>query len=177
MTDRRPVLIGEAPSKGGDRYHGFPLSGPPARVLCTLAGIPHEPEGSTYGKWTWALYDRFECVNLFRRYADATPWSVPSARARAEEMIPDLKGRVVVALGRRVQTAISSVLPLPETFGFHAVLHRPERDVFFVAIPHPSGLNRALNDPAERERCGESLRLALAIAAGDPPGEPVASLT
>lgn len=174
MTALPPLLIGEAPSKGGDRYHMFPLSGPPARVLCTLAGIPPQPDGSTYGRWTWALYEAFECRNLIERYRDADPWSVPRARETAEALIPDLAGRVVVMLGRRVQAAVYGALRdgAAEFLPFHE-WDKPRFRVetvetgttLAVAIPHPSGLNRALNDPAERARCGETLREALEAAA------------
>lgn len=172
MTDALPpLLIGEAPSKGGDRYHMFPLSGPPARVLCTLAGIPPQPEGSTYGRWTWALYEAFECRNLIERYRDADPWSVPRTRETAEALLPELPGRVVVMLGRRVQAAIlgahgvdgSDIPSFHEWNTPHLVVG--EKPSFTVAIPHPSGLNRALNDPAERARCGETLREALEAVA------------
>lgn len=171
-----PVLIGEAPSRLGDRYYRIPLSGRPARVLCTLAGIPPQEEGSTYGRWTWALYERFECANLFERYAQATPWSVPRARERADALRDELAGRVVVCLGRRVHAAVWQASRLavygnaagdaPEFHSFaplRLAVGKPLAHV--VAIPHPSGLNRALNDPAERERCGATLRAALELAA------------
>ena len=175
MTDERPILLGEAPSRGGDRYHMFPLSGRPARVLCTLAGIPPQPEGSTYGRWTWALYEQFECRNLFGRYAQAAPWSVPRARDRAAEIRPDLHGRRVVLLGRRVQAAFELDCDFHEwqlVVTAENVASSGERSFDFdvphayavVAIPHPSGLNRALNDPVERDRCRTTLRCAL-----DPP--------
>lgn len=161
---KKPLLLGEAPSRGGDRYHFFPLSGPPARTLCTLAGISPEPEGSTYGRWTWALYERFECRNLFERYAQAEPWSVPRAREQACELEADLRSRVVVCLGRRVQAAILAAVDADRDAAFHEWLTTPDA-TSLVSIPHPSGLNRALNDPAERERCGETLRSALAKGA------------
>lgn len=91
----RAILLGEAPSKRGDAYHHFPLSGPPARVLCQLAGIPPQEDGSTYGRWTWALYDHFRCRNLFERYDDATPWSAPAARDRARLLLAELEAERV----------------------------------------------------------------------------------
>lgn len=92
---RRPILLGEAPSQRGDAYHHFPLSGPPARVLCQLAGIPPQPAGSTYGRWTWALYERFDCRNLIERYADATPWPTATARERARQLLAELEAENV----------------------------------------------------------------------------------
>lgn len=196
----KPILLGEAPSKGGDRFHMLPLSGPPARVLCKAAGIPPQPEGSTYGRWTWALYDAFDCRNLVERYADASPWSAPRARERAAEMLAEVEHRapvVIVCLGRKVQRAMGDAL------GFRAVrLHGkadggwggnlfgsfgvwaapwqirtpvhgqpPEWAPWLVTIPHPSGLNRLLNDPNVRDRLGQVLgeaRLKAATAATVP---------
>lgn len=44
-------------------------------------------------------------------------------------------------------------------------LRKPsEQPAITVAVPHPGGLNRLLNDSAGRERCGETLRQALDLA-------------
>lgn len=159
-----PMLIGEAPSRGGDRFYSFPLSGRPARVLCEMAGIPPLEDGSTYGRWTWALYERFECVNLFLRYKDATPWSAPAARKMAKALIVDgWHPEVVVLLGKKVSAAVFSALELPQPDPYQWV----ELDfgmLSIVQIPHPSGLNRVLNDEAERARSGEILREAMSRA-------------
>lgn len=209
----KPVLLGEAPSKGGDRYHHFPLSGRPARVLCEAAGIPPQPEGSTYGRWTWALYEEFDCRNLIDRYAQASPWRVPYARERAAELLADLKAEalaqadkiaeevqappvVLVCLGRKVQAAIGDALDFRSVrlrsrtndgwgadwagglFGNYGTWaapwhirtpiagQPPEWAPWLVTIPHPSGLNRLLNDPNVRDRLGQVLREARDLAAG-----------
>jgi hypothetical protein len=241
----RPILLGEAPSRAGDRYHAFPLSGRPARVLCELAGIPPQEEGSTYGRWTWALYERFECRNLFERYADATPWSAPRAREAARVALAAAQAgaavtaavdlatvdpaaalattpTVIVCLGRRVQAAVFGALdgdiarPLrtrpgawntgvfgdfgvwASPWSIHTPVVRPtcrhcgEQRAFreaqclvgvggheyedrreqrwapwVVTIPHPSGLNRLLNDEATRARCGAVLTRALVLTDDD----------
>lgn len=160
-----PLLLGEAPSRGGDRYWMFPLSGRPARVLCTLAEIPPQDEGSTYGRWTWALYERFECRNLFERYAQAEPWSVVRAREAAGPIAVALEGgRIVVCLGRRVHAAVCSALDLGPPLDPHEWVTVAPTGASVVAVPHPSGLNRVLNDPAEREALGATLRRALELA-------------
>lgn len=218
-----PILLGEAPSKQGDRFHHFPLSGRPARVLCEAAGIPPQPDGSTHGRWTWALYEHFECRNLIERYADATPWRVGPARNRAAYVLGDLKRErkvtvgvdpaaraepvtcelpvVIICLGRRVQAAVGDALDFdvvrrvhlkgedawnPGFFGNFGQWAAPwhvrtpfvpadaparsepvqEWAPWLVTIPHPSGLNRLLNDPAVRDRLGRVLREAQALAAG-----------
>lgn len=213
-----PLLLGEAPSKQGDRYHAFPLSGRPARVLCEAAGIPPQPEGSTYGKWTWSLYEHFDCRNLIERYADATPWRVPTARDHARAILAELRDRdpddaptpdalgytptaedfpppvpVIVCLGRRVQKAMALALdgdavlkplkgvdPWGRLFGcfgqwaapwhIHVPRGQPgaepvhEWAPWVVTLPHPSGLNRLMNDPTVRERVGRTLAQAEALA-------------
>jgi uracil-DNA glycosylase len=154
-SELKPLLVGEAPSRRGDRYWMFPLSGPPAKVLCELAGIPAQPGGSTYGRWTWALYDVFETVNLIERFKDAEPWSAPRARDRARELAEVHAPLVAVLLGRKVAAAwgladrpvgewgpaLPGGLPVPEV----------------VCLPHPSGLNRTLNDPEVRALMGRGL--------------------
>lgn len=160
-----PVLIGEAPSKAGDRFHNLPLSGPPARVLCRLAGIPPQDEGSPWGKWTWALYERFETHNLIKRYKDAEPWSTVRARDRARLLLPELRGRVVVMLGVKVHSALNQALgpPFipPAKFFLWAEVHGAQ----WVLIPHPSGRNRVLNEEAVRQLTGDALRQAMERAA------------
>lgn len=147
-----PLLLGESPSRSGDRFWRFPLSGAPARTMCRMAGW--EPDGpeSELGSWTWALYARFETRNLFPRWADAERWSAPGARERWTEIYAEGPWPAVVLLGRRVAAAVCDGPPYHEW-----VVHQ---SLPMVVIPHPSGLNRLLNDPDERERCGATLRAA-----------------
>jgi uracil-DNA glycosylase len=167
-----PIILGEAPSKSGDRYHAFPCSGAVAESLCKMAGIAPLAGESRYGQWTWALYDHFECENLIERWpgpqgrGSAFPLDV--ARPLAVEILPRLEGRVVVLLGSRLKSLFTIVT---ENYVWHerAVVYDGhgvvrQASCMVVAIPHPSGLNRALNDPAERERSGEVLREAMARA-------------
>ena len=155
----KPLLIGEAPSKTGDRFAEFPLSGNPARVLCNIAEFPPDAEGGP-GKWTWALYERFECHNLIRRYKDAEPWQPALAQERAEEILErqDVPERpVIVFLGRKVGTA----------FGLHDMFfewRELEDGPVSIMLPHPSGRNRLLNDPGVRAWMGGNLRKAIRLA-------------
>lgn len=170
--DRRPLLVGEQPSKSGDRYFMFPLSGAVAQRMCEMAGIPPQEDGSRYGVWTWALYDHFECVNLIERHT--TTWPARAAVVRARELfLESPRSRPIVCLGRRVQQAFYSgtsghTVPMAtvERMPFHAWEQNQnswsrENTPVVVTIPHPSGLNRLLNTEHERERCGETLREAL----------------
>lgn len=155
----KPLLIGEGPSETGEVYKDFPLSGRPARVLCELAGIPPDGNDPGYGKWTWALYDRFEVINLF--YLHQPRWSAPEARDAALNL--ERTGEPLVFLGRRVAAAFG----WEREFGVFGNLD-PEQGPVAVVIPHPSGLNRKLNDEVVREMCGGALREALRMAAEVP---------
>jgi hypothetical protein len=135
----------------------LPLSGPPARVLLSAAGIDPQPEGSTYGRWTWRLYELFDCHNLIERHRDAEPWSVPRAREAALNLIlekPLTSGSVTVLLGRRVAAA----------FGLEDAAWgewRATPSGAIVTAPHPSGRSRAMNDPETRTLLGRVLNEAI----------------
>lgn len=158
----------------------FPLSGRVAETLCKLAGIPPDPGGTRYGQWTWALYDHFECMNLIERWPGAqgrgSAFPIDVAMLRVGELSPRIAGRVVVMLGVRLNSAFGRCY-LGENdmcSGFYSWRYASApgdpppslgggwlAPTQFVCIPHPSGLNRMLNDPAERERCGVVLREAM----------------
>jgi uracil-DNA glycosylase len=173
-----PVLMGEAPSKSGDRYHMFPLSGRVAETLCAMAGIPPMAGESRYGQWTWALYDRFECMNLIERWPGAqgsgSAFPMEAARAALVERLPEIEGRVVVLLGARLPKLL---MPKDTTETFYrwevatSEARASDGEVVYVAkpttmcaIPHPSGLNRMYNAVVERERAGAILRQAMDYA-------------
>lgn len=160
-----PLIVGEGPnSRATERYP--PLSGRPGMVLAKMLGLDPDPDGSTWGRWYWPLRERFDTVNLFDRHQRS--WSAPRAR-EAAGIVP--LAAVNVLLGRRVAAAFSvghvgyheRFRIAPEGLGADDIT--PSDEAYeAVVIPHPSGLNRLLNDPAERERCGESLRWALGQA-------------
>jgi hypothetical protein len=165
---RRPLLVGEGPSRTGDRWWRFPLSGSPARVLCSCAGWEPQGPASEPGSWTWALYERFETVNVFTRWRESSPWSVVAARERAEgiwqyavrERVP-----AVVLLGRRTAAAFEVGSDYYAWRG-----QEPEEIALggpalprLVVLPHPSGRNLLLNEPATRERIGRVLREAVSV--------------
>lgn len=151
--------MGEAPSRAGDRYYRFPLSGAVGKRLCEFAGIEPEDEGSQYGRWYWALREHFDCLNVIERFADAYPWRVEVARERWRVWRAD-EGRgttVVVCLGNRAADAVGLGSDAPwggwESGG----------GLTYVKIPHPSGRNRLYNDEATRARAGVVLREAMVI--------------
>jgi hypothetical protein len=156
------LLLGEAPSRHGDRYHAFPLSGRPAQVLCELADIAPDPDprATRYGRWYWPLREAFDLENVLERYpgpASSGPGAAfPLAAAREALARLDLDAYpAVVCLGQRV----AGVVGAPNAW------HQWSPDRRLVTIPHPSGLNRLLNEPAQRNLCRLTLSLARAKAA------------
>lgn len=137
----KPVLIGEAPSRTSDPT--VPFSGRSGDRLRKLVDL-----------------DRFELRNLLDAYpgkkGKGTLWDATGACVRACEVAAGLEGRSVVFVGRRVSTA----------FG-HSRLdwcrwHREERGFEVAAIPHPSGIVRFWNDPANVSAVREFLESTLA---------------
>lgn len=153
-----PLLLGECPSKAGDRYHDFPLSGAVGRTLCQFAGIDPEPEGSRFGRFYWALRERFDAANAIERWTEK--WDGNVARARVSRLLADRRNgsgpRTVVCLGRRAAAAVG--LPPNAPWGGWYLL---DGNVRAVVIPHPSGRNLVLNDPEMRELAGRVLHQAM----------------
>lgn len=179
MADRDlPVILGEAPSKSGDQFWMFPCSGRVAEALCGMADLPPMAGESRYGRWTWALYERFECLNLVERYPgpQGRGAALPMAAAREAlvERLPEIEGRVVVLLGARLAKLLMPVgasetfyqwkVTTPQAVAPDGELVYQARPTMMAVIPHPSGLNRMYNAPLERERAGMILRQAAEYA-------------
>ena len=154
--DPKPLLIGEAPGPGGGTCD--PLGRKTARRLCEFAGWG--PEGDGEDPYRDALSRRFELRNLLNRPMERVPGSkgcrFPLHEARRASESLDLRGRVVVALGKRVAGALG--IAKPEYFRWETV-----RGCTIVCVCHPSGVNRALNDPNMKKRTGLTLNLALGL--------------
>lgn len=101
----------------------------------------------------WRLADilglhRETYLRLWRTNLCTPSWAPTQARERARFLGELSQWRVVVMLGRKVATAFARAgaprLEQWETRGCG--------DKLYVALPHPSGLSRAWNDPAARHR-------------------------
>lgn len=157
-----PMILGEAPSKSGDRYYLAPLSGEVGKRLCTWAGITPLEKGSEYGKYYWALREHFELRNLLERYPGprGKGAAFPAAAARRARLAlePELRGRIVVLLGRR----LAHLFDMPGVF---FQWRAPAGGVAgMVVIPHPSGLNQVYDDRGARDAAGRVLVEAMAYA-------------
>jgi uracil-DNA glycosylase len=165
-SDRRPLILGEAPSKSGDRYWQFPLSGAVGERLCTWAGLEPEPGGTRYGRFYWPLREAYELRNLIERWPGAqgngAAFPMPAARAAWAELLPELEGRHVVLLGARLAEVAELGLSKPIS-RWGSWLSRPWCAAVAV-IPHPSGLNRLYSEASTREAASECLRTARMLA-------------
>lgn len=138
MGTPRLVLIGEAPGGGLTVSHPLELTlaGSTGRNLCAIAG------------WDWDTYlavtDR---RNLFDTPMPA--WLSDVARSRALVLAPDIEGHRILLLGARVARAFGVAAEPPYAWFWQRVGYP---DLRLARIPHPSGLNRVWNDPAERAR-------------------------
>lgn len=133
----RPLLIGQAPSRGSDP--ALPLSGRSGGRLAALCGVDASD-----------LRRRFDLLNLLDRWPgkdgkrDAFP--VDAARRRAIDLL--LSGRM---FGRRV-VMLGGAVAL--TFGIrrYDYLRWSANETLTLAVaPHPSGVSRWWNDEANVE--------------------------
>jgi hypothetical protein len=98
----KPLLVGDMPTRATERYWNRPLSGAYAKTLCRAMDIP---ESDSYARWTWALYDRFECINAFPHHS---AWDHESAARSLAHKIT-ARHEVVVLFGRKVQKAYADM--------------------------------------------------------------------
>lgn len=160
----RPLILGEAPSRSGDRYWQFPLSGAVGQRLCEWAGLEPEAGGTRYGRYYWPLNEAFELRNLLERYPGAlgrgAALPVELARPAWDELLPSLAGRRVVLLGSRLRALRGG-----QTYYDWVSIPRyaDGKPLIMAAIPHPSGLNRVYNKPGQVELATATLKYALAL--------------
>lgn len=128
----RPLLVGEV----------NPFGSNPAFALYPL------PERSSGGRLmkilglTYRQYlKRFDRINLCE-----WEWRMGQARHRAEWLVSTYPDRVIVLLGAKVSRAFGVPYEPFTTHGAYRVL------------PHPSGLNRAWNDPSAVEKARNLLK-------------------
>jgi len=162
----KPLILGEAPSRSGDQFWRYPLSGEAGKKLCEMAGIPplDRPTSSYYGAFYWALRSHYDVANVIQRYPGpsgrgaAFPRDLARTglmRLRAQGALSD--DRVVICLGRRVQALL---LPGPKVPDYYVWVRRAT-GMQLVTIPHPSALNVLYNDPTHQRRAGKALRSAV----------------
>jgi len=151
MRGRRvkPLFIGEAPSKNEPLPR--PLEGRVGRRLSEYAGIAFEE-----------FVDKTERINLLAVRQDTREkgfeFDMEAARMRARDLLPHLYAyTTVVLLGKRVRDAFGVVKDWFEPHYLGNDMGLYEGTTMYV-VPHPSGINRWHNDPANRSKMQEFMR-------------------
>jgi len=162
-ASQRVMIIGQAP---GSRAHltGIPWSGRSGEILrgwLEQSGFPAE-------KWreTWYLTSLTKCFP-----GKATQGKGDRAPSRAEIALCNdhlemelalVRPEIIVTLGKM---AASRIIPganrraLADLVGTVTEVELPHGRTTVVPLPHPSGVSRWLNDPANRARVDEGLAL------------------
>lgn len=149
-----PILVGEL----------NPYRGHPANALLD------EPRGSSGWRLRVILGLTTDSYLALRRYNLCTDrWSMSSARKRADEIRRAHPDRVLVLLGVKVAAAFGlQDVPAFSAVGESLRDHYSTREAVamevgerptYVLLPHPSGLNRAWNEPGALERARALVRL------------------
>jgi uracil-DNA glycosylase family 4 len=160
-ASQRVMIVGQAP---GSRAHatGVPWSGRSGEILrgwLEEAGFPAE-------KWreTWYLTSVTKCFpgKATQGKGDRAP-SRPEIELCAEHLSMELalvRPEIIVTLGK---LAASRIIPgagrrsLTELVGTVAEVELPHGRTTVVPLPHPSGVSRWLNDPANQALVREGL--------------------
>lgn len=162
-ASQRVMIIGQAP---GPRAHatGVPWSGHSGEILrgwLAQAGFPEE-------QWreTWYLTSLTKCFP-----GKATQGKGDRAPSRAEQALCAdhlqmelalVRPEIIVTLGKMAAIRMlpgASRLPLTEIVGTAMDMDLPHGRTTIVPLPHPSGVSRWLNDPANRALVDKGLTL------------------
>ena len=163
FASQRVMIIGQAP---GVRAHatGVPWSGRSGEILrgwLKRAGFPPE-------QWreTWYLTSLTKCFpgKAIQGKGDRAPSGAEIALCsdHLQMELQLVRPEVIVTLGK---LAASRMIPganrqaLAALVGTMAEVELPHGPTVIVPLPHPSGVSRWLNDPANRDRVDEGLVL------------------
>lgn len=163
--------MGEAPNASAGRDED-PLTGRPAVVMAKMANLV--PSGAEEAECNAAMREAYDLVNLLPEHpgkgsGKGSAWDAAAAK-KAAARLP--LSRVSVLLGKRVAAAYG-VRPVfwdwqawTEDCGVDPETQVPVIEPrFAVVLPHPSGINRVLNEVQNRILYGQTLRHARWAAA------------
>ncbi|MDP9365787.1 MAG: uracil-DNA glycosylase, partial [Chloroflexota bacterium] len=116
-----------------------------------------------------ALHGRFYLTSLTKCFPGASTSGkgdrAPSAaevalcRAHLDRELALVRPELVLALGKLSAAAFLGPAPLAELVGTLRPAERAGHRFLVLSLPHPSGVSRWLNDPANRERHAAALAL------------------
>jgi hypothetical protein len=140
--DFRPILVGESNPYGSSREFA-------------LYPAPENSAGWRLCSLILRLNRRAYLRGYDRRNLCPGPWSMPLARAGAEEIRKEAAGRAVVMLGSKVAAAFG--------LGFAPftaqTLGEGDRQFRAIILPHPSGLNRMWQELGAIDRARALLKI------------------
>lgn len=163
FASQRVMIIGQAP---GPRAHatGLPWSGRSGEILrgwLAQADFPEE-------QWreTWYLTSLTKCFpgKASQGKGDRAPSRAEQALCadHLEMELSLVRPEIIVTLGKMAASRIipgAGRLPLTGIVGTATEVDLPHGKVTVVPLPHPSGVSRWLNDPANRALVDEGLAL------------------
>lgn len=137
----KPLLIGQAPSRESDGRSAFSTNGKSSSRLRRLIGRP--------------VLNAFDAVNLIDRWPGSASikgdlFPIVDARKAARKLMTRDPHGVFVLVGKSVARAFGVRL---DYFRWVEMDGR-----LLVTIPHPSGVSRWWNDPANERRAARFLR-------------------
>jgi hypothetical protein len=166
----KPLLVGDHPTRAGDRYWTQPLSGVFARNLCRIAGWEGPSSRDVLSGWGDVLHSRFECINASQRFPHGG-MNIAMASGRLSQMIT-VEHEIVVLLGRKVQEAYigmtfpaESPLDGADLYEWIVDSNSPTGRREVVVLPAPAAIAKVKNDPEGRRVVGRILNEAIEKAA------------
>jgi len=160
---QRVMLVGQAPGARG-HVTGIPWSGPIGDILrgwLERAGFP-----AAHWRETWYLTSLTKCFPGKARQGKGD--RAPSAAEIAlcgDHLATELafvRPEIIVTLGKLAATRFvpgARRMALAELVGACFTVDLDHGPTVVVPLPHPSGVSRWLNDPANRERLATGLAL------------------
>ncbi len=156
----RLMMLGQAPGERGHLVER-PWAGASGKTLARWLDRAGLPEG--------ALWDWFYLTSVTKCFPGASLAGkgdrAPSAAeirlcaAHLDREIALVQPEVVVTLGRIAASALLGNQPLDALVGRIWVAERAGHRMQVVPLPHPSGVSRWINAPANRERVHTALAL------------------
>lgn len=162
----KPLLVGDHPTRAGDRYWSQPLSGVFARHLCRIAGWEGPSSRNALAAWTDALHERFECINAHQRFPYGG-WNPHMAAGRLSQAI-NITHEVVVLLGPKTQAAyVGMTFPAEspveglELFEWIVDPNSPSGRREVVVLPAPAKISSYARIPEQRRSISRVLNEAI----------------
>lgn len=156
----RVMVVGQAP---GQHAHErpVPFSGASGRMLKQwLVRAGFDPEALHRAFYLTSLTKCFPGVSASGK-GDRTPSAAELAFCRdyLDAELALVQPELVLSLGRLAASVLLWPAPLAELVGTVQQAERAGHRFLVLPLPHPSGVSRWLNDPANQERHAQALAL------------------